>query len=58
MPRKKNLKLFCSRGFHFQYAFDDNLSVTHMFIKQIIRAVEVAPHFPTPPHRAVQGVEY
>jgi hypothetical protein len=41
----KNLnKLFCFRGFHlkctnFQYAFDDNLSVTHIFIKQIFRAV-------------------
>jgi hypothetical protein len=56
----KNLnKLFCFRGFHlkchFQYAYDDNLSVTHVFIKQIFRAVEVAPPSPSP-HRAVQGV--
>jgi hypothetical protein len=40
------------RGFHwkchFQNAFDDNLSVTHVFIKQIFRAVELVPHFPLP----------
>jgi hypothetical protein len=30
-------------------AFDDNLSLTHVFIKQIFRAVEVAPPFPLPP---------
>jgi succinate dehydrogenase/fumarate reductase cytochrome b subunit len=36
-------------------AFDDNLGVTHVFIKQIFRAVEVAPPFPLPHHhRAVQ----
>jgi hypothetical protein len=39
----------------FQYAFDDNLSVTHVFIKQIFRAVELAPPSPSP-HRAVQGL--
>jgi hypothetical protein len=52
----KNLnKLFCFRG--LQYAFDDNLSVTHVFIKQIFRAVEVAPPPPfSIPHMAVQGV--
>jgi hypothetical protein len=49
----KNLnKLFGFRGFHlkclFQYAFDDNLSVTHVFIKQIFRAGELAPPFPLP----------
>jgi hypothetical protein len=33
----------------FQYAFDDNLSVTHVFIKQIYRVVEQAPPFPLPP---------
>jgi hypothetical protein len=33
---------------HFQYAFDDNLSVTHVFIRQIFRAVELAPPFPLP----------
>jgi hypothetical protein len=31
-----------------QYAVDDNLSVTHFFIKQIFRAVELAPPFPLP----------
>jgi hypothetical protein len=45
-------KLFCFRGFHekchFQYAFDDNLSITNVFIKQIFRAVELAPPFPLP----------
>jgi hypothetical protein len=46
----KNLNtLFCFRGFHlkchFQYGFDDNLRVTHIFIKQIL-AVELAPPFP------------
>jgi hypothetical protein len=44
---------FCFRGVHykcnFQYAFDDNLSVTHVFIKQIFRAVAPAPPFPLPP---------
>jgi hypothetical protein len=57
----KNLnKLCCFRGFHykchFMYAFDDNLSVTLVFIKQIFRPVKVAPPpFPLP-HRAKQGV--
>jgi hypothetical protein len=36
----------------FSVCFDDNLSVIHVFIKQIFRAVALAP----PPHRAVQGV--
>jgi hypothetical protein len=44
-------KLVCFRGFHlkynFQHAFDDNLSVTHVFIKQIFRAV-VLLHPPSP----------
>jgi hypothetical protein len=48
---------FCFRGYHLkshlQYAFDDSLSITHVFIKKICRAVEVATPFP---HRAVQGV--
>jgi hypothetical protein len=35
--------------------FDDNWIVTHVFIKQKFRAVEVVPP-PLPPHRAVQGV--
>jgi hypothetical protein len=39
----------------FSVCFDDNLSVTHVFIKQM--AIEVAPAPPSPsPHRAVQGV--
>jgi hypothetical protein len=50
----KNLKLFF-RGFHFQYAFDYNLSVTHVFIKQIFRAIEVAPPFPLPPQGCSGG---
>jgi hypothetical protein len=41
--------------YKFQYAFDDNLSVTHVFNKHIFKAVEVAPPSPSP-HRAVQGV--
>jgi hypothetical protein len=53
-------KLFCFRGFywkcHFQYAFDDNLSVPHVFIKQIFIAVEVAPPIPLPPQGCVQGL--
>jgi hypothetical protein len=44
---QKILTNFCFRGFHekchFQDAFDDNLSVTHVFIKQIFRAVEPFP---------------
>jgi hypothetical protein len=36
---------------HFQYAFDDNLIVTHVFVKQIFWAVEIAPPSPSP-HRA------
>jgi hypothetical protein len=58
MPRKNLNKLFCLSGFHkkcnFQYAFDDDLRVTQVFIQQIFRAVEVAPPFPLP-HSAVQG---
>jgi hypothetical protein len=41
------------RGFHykrhFQRAFDDNLSATHVFIKQIFRAIKVASPSPIPP---------
>jgi hypothetical protein len=52
MPHKNLKKLFCFRGFHskyhFQYAFDDNLTVTHVFIKQIFRTLELAPLFPPP----------
>jgi hypothetical protein len=53
MPLKNLYKLFCFRGLHykchFQYAFDDNLSVNHVFIKQIFRAVKLATPFPLPP---------
>jgi hypothetical protein len=35
--------------------FDDNLSVTHSFIKQIFRAIEVAPPFPLPPQGCAGG---
>jgi hypothetical protein len=45
-------KMPCFRGFYnkcnFQYAFGDNVSVTHVFIKQIFRAVEQAPLYPLP----------
>jgi hypothetical protein len=58
----KNLnKLFCFRGFHskccFHYAFDDNLSVTHIFIKQIFRAVEltITPSSPSPQQGCAGG---
>jgi hypothetical protein len=52
----KNLnKLFCFRGFHLQYAFDDNLCVTHVFIKQIFRAVELAPPSPSPSQGCAGG---
>jgi hypothetical protein len=48
----KNASQKIFKGFHnkchFQFAFDDNLSVTHAFIKQIFRAVELAPPFPLP----------
>jgi hypothetical protein len=58
---KNHNKLFCFRGFHqkchFQYAFDDNLSVPRVFIKPIFRAVELAPSFPLPlTGLCVQGV--
>jgi hypothetical protein len=47
MPRKNVNKLFCFRDFHykcqFQFAFDDNLSEIHVFIKQIFSALELAP---------------
>jgi hypothetical protein len=36
-------------------AFDDNLSVTHVVIKQIFRAIEVAPPFPLPPQGCAGG---
>jgi hypothetical protein len=55
MPRKISQLTFCLRGFHykchFQWTFDDNLSLTNVFMKQIFRAVVVAP--PPPP----QGCE-
>jgi two-component SAPR family response regulator len=38
---------------HFQWAFDENMSVIHVFIKQIFRAAEKAPLSPAPPHSAV-----
>jgi hypothetical protein len=42
----------------FQCDFDDNLSATHVFIKQILEAVDSVLTTPLPrsPHRAVQGV--
>jgi hypothetical protein len=49
MPRIISPQLFGLRGFtqkhDFLLAFDDNLSVTHVFIKQIFRAAQqVSPH--------------
>jgi hypothetical protein len=51
---------FLFQGFyikrHFDCAFDDNLSVIHVFIKQIFRAAEKAPPSPdTHTHSTVQG---
>jgi hypothetical protein len=33
----------------FQNAFDDNVSVTHIFVQEIFRAAEKAPLSPQPP---------
>jgi hypothetical protein len=43
---------------NFQCAFDDNLSVTYVFIKQIsgLHSAEGASPSPAPPTSAVQGV--
>jgi hypothetical protein len=43
MPRIISLLTF------LQCDFDDNLSVTHVFIKQIFEAVEQPPPSPAPP---------
>jgi hypothetical protein len=68
MPRKislKTLKTFLfsrfSKKFHFQCVFDDNLSVSPVFIKQIFRVPEEAPPCPLPTTglcsvNSVQGV--
>jgi hypothetical protein len=37
----------------FSVCFDDNLSVIHVFIKQIFRAVALAP--PSPPPQGCAG---
>jgi hypothetical protein len=59
IPCKKSKQAFLFQRFslkcHFQCAFDNNLSVTHVFIKQIFRAVEVAPPFPLPPQALQRG---
>jgi hypothetical protein len=39
----------------FSVCFDDNLSVIHVFIKQIFRAVALAPPFPLPPTQGCAG---
>jgi hypothetical protein len=49
MPRKK-----FHQKCHFQYAFDDNLSVTNVLIKQIFRAIELA-FPPSPPSQGCAG---
>jgi hypothetical protein len=45
-------KLLSLRGFtqkhNFPFAFDDKLSVTHVFIKQIFRAAQQARPSPSP----------
>jgi hypothetical protein len=58
MPQKISKTFFC-RCFqykcHFQCAFNDSLSVTHVFIQKIFRAPEEASScpLPPPPHSAV-----
>jgi hypothetical protein len=54
MPRKISLQTFLFHGLpisqcHFQWAFDDNVSVIHVFIKQIFRAALKVPTHPPPP---------
>jgi hypothetical protein len=44
---------FYIKTYKFQCDFDDNLSVTHVFIKQIFKAVEQAPSSPAPPELGV-----
>jgi hypothetical protein len=60
MPRKISQQPLVSGGLHkniiFQCDFDDNMSVIHVFIKQVIRAAKKAPTSPPPsPHSAVQA---
>jgi hypothetical protein len=38
---------------NFQCAFDDNVSATYVFIKQILRAAEKATPYLPPPHCAL-----
>jgi hypothetical protein len=55
MPRKISYETFVFKRFSikmsFSMCFDDNLSLTHVFIKQIFRAPEEAPPLapPLPP---------
>jgi hypothetical protein len=48
MPRRISQLTFLCKGFHnkrnFQCAFDDNLSATHGFIKQISMAAGLVFH--------------
>jgi hypothetical protein len=59
MPRKKSRQTFLFQRFslkcHFQTAFDENLSVTPVFIKQMFRAEEVEPPFSLPPQGSAGG---
>jgi hypothetical protein len=52
-------KLFCLIGFtekrKFQCVFDDKLSVTYVFIKEIFRAAEEATPSPLPPTVLCRG---
>jgi hypothetical protein len=54
----KNASLKILTNFFVSEVFIKNVifSVTHVFIKQIFRAVEVAPPPSPSPHRAVRGV--
>jgi hypothetical protein len=51
MPCKISQLTFLFKGF----PFDDNLSVSHVFLKQNFRAADPAPPLPLPPHWAEQG---
>jgi hypothetical protein len=61
MPRKISqltvlpFGYYCTLKRKFQCDFDDNLSATHIFIKQIFEAVEPPPPSPAPPTGLCRG---
>jgi hypothetical protein len=59
MPRKISLKTFLFQMFsiksHLQCTFDNNLSVTPVFIRQIFRIPEDAPLCTPPPPQSCEG---